>query len=141
MANQVEMDQLYMDIAYRIAQMSKATKKKVGAVIVKDGNIVSFGWNGMPRGFDNCCEYINDDGDLKTRPEVVHAEQNAIAKAAKGTIPIDGATIYITYSPCWNCAGSIMQSGISRVVYDDKWEDESIDYVIKAGIEIIKIKD
>lgn len=141
MPNKKAMDSMYMDIAYRIAKMSKAVKKQVGAVIVKDNNIVSFGWNGMPHGFDNCCEYTDEEGRLKTKSEVVHAEMNAISKAAKGVIPIDGATIYITYSPCWNCAGAIISSGISRVVYDDEWEDDSINYVKKANVKIEKIKN
>lgn len=142
MADQRKMDVMYMDIAYRVAQMSYAERKKVGAIIVKDGNIVSFGWNGTPRGFDNACENIMSDGSLVTKDELIHAEQNALAKAAKGVIPIDGATLYVTLSPCWYCSGSIIQSGITRVVYDEEYrKPDSIDFLEKAAVMIEKIKD
>jgi dCMP deaminase len=135
------MDRMYMDIAYRVAEMSYARRKKVGAIIVKDGNIISFGWNGTPHGFDNNCEYETDDG-LVTVDELIHAEQNAFAKAAKGVIPVDGATLYVTLSPCWYCSGTIIQSGISRVVYDEEYrKPESIEFIEKAKIKIERIFD
>ena len=140
MADQKKMDKLYMDIAYRVAQMSYAQRKKVGAIIVKDGNIVSFGWNGTPTGFDNNCEHMLEDGSLVTVDELIHAEQNAFAKAAKGVIPVDGGTLYITLSPCWYCSGTIIQSGISRVVYDEEYrKPESIDFIKQANITIERI--
>jgi dCMP deaminase len=135
------MDEMYMDIAYRVAKMSYARRKKVGAVIVKDGNIVSFGWNGTPHGFDNNCEHETADG-LVTVDELIHAEQNAFAKAAKGVIPVDGGTLYVTLSPCWYCSGTIIQSGIDRVVYDEEYrKPESIQFIDKAEIKIEKIYD
>lgn len=141
MANQKKMDEMYMDIAYRVAEMSHAKRKKVGAVIVKNGNIVSFGWNGTPRGFDNNCEHETEDG-LVTVDELIHAEQNAFAKAAKGVIPVDGGTLYVTLSPCWYCSGTIIQSGISRVIYDEEYrKPESIKFINKAKVKIEKIYD
>lgn len=141
MANQRKMDILYMDIAYRIAEMSYAERKKVGALIVKDENIVSFGWNGTPHGFDNICENKQEDGSLVTKDELIHAEQNALAKAAKGVIPVDGGTLYLTLSPCWYCSGSIIQSGITRVVYCEEYrKPESIDFVKKSGITIEQLE-
>jgi dCMP deaminase len=141
-ANQEKMDVLYMDIAYRIAQMSHAERKKVGAIIVKDGNIIAFGWNGTPHGFDNTCENVLQDGSLVTKDELIHAEQNALAKAAKGVIPVDGATLYVTLSPCWYCSGSIIQSGIKRVVYHEEYrKPESIHFLNKANIKIEQMKD
>lgn len=140
MTKEERMDKLYMDIAYRVADMSYAVRKKVGAVIVKDGNIVSFGWNGTPHGFNNSCENVMDDGSLVTKDELIHAEQNALAKAAKGVIPIDGGTLYVTLSPCWYCSGSIIQSGISRVVFHEEYrKPEAIGFVNKANIKIEKI--
>lgn len=142
MANQRKMDELYMDIAYRISEMSYAERKKVGAIIVKDGNIIAFGWNGTPHGFDNACEITSHDGSLITKDEIIHAEQNALAKAAKGVIPVDGSTIYVTLSPCWYCSGSIIQSGVSRVVYHEEYrKPESINFMLKAGVKIEKMED
>jgi dCMP deaminase len=115
---------LYIDIATRIAEMSFAKRLHVGAVIVKKDNIISFGWNGMPSGWDNECEdvvtptlpYLHGDGPtLKTKPEVLHAEQNALAKLAKSTESGDGATMFITHAPCIDCAKLVFQSGISSV--------------------------
>lgn len=140
MPNQRKLDTLYMDIAYRIAQMSYAQRKKVGALIVKDGNIIAYGWNGTPTGFDNVCENVMPDGSLVTKDELIHAEQNALAKAAKGVIPVDGATLYVTLSPCWYCSGSIIQSGIKRVVYHEEYrKPESITFLDKAGVVVEKI--
>ncbi len=131
-----KMDALYMDITYRVAEMSYANRKKVGALIVKDNNIISFGWNGTPYNFDNRCEKV-ENGKVVTVDEVIHAEQNALAKAAKGVISVDGGTLYITMSPCWSCAGSIIQSGIIRVIYDERYrKPESTDFIKKANIEI-----
>lgn len=142
MADQRKLDTLYMDIAYRISEMSYAIRKKVGAIIVKDGAIISHGWNGTPAGFDNICEHILADGSLATKDEIIHAEQNALAKAARGVIPTDGATMYITLSPCWYCAGSMIQSGIKRIVYHEEYrKPESIDFLKKANIKIEQIYD
>ncbi len=140
MPDQKKLDTLYMDIAYRIAEMSYAERKKVGALIVKDGNIIAYGWNGTPTGFDNVCENVMPDGSLVTKDELIHAEQNALAKAAKGVIPVDGATLYVTLSPCWYCSGSIIQSGIKRVVYHEEYrKPESIAFLDKAKVVVEKI--
>lgn len=128
-------DHLYMDIAIRVSEMSYAVRNKVGAVIVKDGNIISFGWNGTPSGFPNCCEY----GDI-TKSEVIHAESNALIKLAKSTGNADGATLYLTLSPCYDCCKLIIQSGIKRVVYRDVYRvTEPIEFLKEAGILVEKI--
>lgn len=136
-------EQLFMKIAHTVAQMSHCERLKVGAVIVKDGNIISFGWNGTPHGFDNCCEDIAFDlATLVTRPDVVHAEQNALAKAARSTISTDGATLFLTHSPCFYCAKSIAQSGIKEVVFEELYrEDGPIDFLVRAGVDVRWIHD
>ena len=117
---------LYMDIAKRCAKMSHAKRRQVGAIIVKNGQIISMGWNGTPRNFDNTCE---ENGI--TKEIVLHAESNAITKLTKSTETGDGSTLYITLSPCIHCAKLIIQSGISEVIYLEKYKDSS-------GIELIK---
>lgn len=119
-----------MDIAIRVAEMSHAQRKKVGCVIVKDDRILSMGWNGTPSGFDNKCEDENCDGSLTTKKEVLHAELNCLAKLAKSTESSKGSTMYVTLSPCINCAKLIIQCGIQRVVFKEKYHDESgIDFL------------
>ena len=124
------------------ADLSKAKRKKVGCLIVKDGAIISDGYNGTPSGFNNDCEYEDPksfDGDLITKPEVLHAESNAITKLAKSTQSSDGATMYITISPCVDCAKLIIQSGIKRVVYGEVYRNEDgINLLNKANIETKK---
>ena len=115
MADQNELDKTYLSMAHTWSQLSRATRKKVGCLIVKDGAIISDGYNGTPKGFDNTCEY-NPNPDvhnkLITKPEVLHAESNAITKLAKSTQSSEGATVYITVSPCIECAKLFIQSGI-----------------------------
>lgn len=150
---------LYIDIADRVAQESHALRRKVGSIIVKDGRIISMGWNGMPSGWDNCCEnrvYANewsidnevwnykDDDDrpynLITKPEVLHAESNAIAKLAKSTESGAGADLYITLSPCIDCAKLIHQTGIKNVYYrDDYRKDDGINFLEKSNIKVQKL--
>lgn len=116
MTNRIEQfERMYMDIAHIVSQLSRCNRKKVGAIIVKDGNIVSFGYNGTPTGFCNECE----DNDV-TKDEVIHAEMNAILKAGTKT---QGATMYVTMSPCIECAKIIKQSGLKCVVYDELYRD------------------
>lgn len=116
MTNRIEQfERMYMDIAYIVSQLSRCNRKKVGAIIVKDGNIVSFGYNGTPTGFCNECE----ENDV-TKDEVIHAEMNAILKAGTKT---QGATMYVTMSPCIECAKIIKQSGLKCVVYDELYRD------------------
>lgn len=125
-------DLLYLDIADRIGQMSYAERKKVGAVLVKDKNILAYGYNGTPSGFDNCCEHNNE-----TKREVLHAESNAIAKIARGHQSSDGATLYVTLSPCFECAKLIIQSGVERVVFREKYRDESpIIFLKENGVTV-----
>lgn len=126
---------LYMDIATRVSQMSHAQRRKVGCVIVKDGRIVSMGWNGMPAGWDNSCETLSFfdqyDGrqllepNLVTKAEVLHAESNAIAKLARDGQSSLGCTLYTTVMPCMNCAKIIHQSGISHLLYCEDYRDRS----------------
>ena len=124
-----------MDIATRWGQMSHARRKQVGCIIVKDGRIISDGYNGTPHGFDNECELHTRFG-WETKPEVLHAESNAITKLAKSTQSSEGATMYITLSPCFNCAKLIVQSGISRVVYLEEYTETSgIELLSKANID------
>ena len=136
-----ELDLAYLDMAMRWAELSKALRKKVGCIIVKDGAIISDGYNGTPKGFDNGCELILDEHDptaLMTKPEVLHAESNAITKLAKSTQSSEGATMYITISPCMDCAKLIIQSGIKRVVYGNFYKNDSgIKLLKQGGIEVV----
>lgn len=136
-------DTLYMDIAERIAQMSHCNLAKVGAVLVKDNNIISFGWNGTPTGFDNCCEEVLEDGTTDTKRNVVHAEQNVFSKLAKnGGVGANGATLYCTLSPCYNCVKLIIQSGISRVVYkNDHYDLTPLNFLKEACITLDKMEN
>jgi dCMP deaminase len=125
----------YMDVAERFAQLSSAVRLQVGAIVVKDDRIISIGYNGMPTGWDNCCE---DEG--KTKPEVLHAESNAIAKLARSPESGEGASIFITHSPCIDCAKLIYQSGIATVYYKNDYRStQGIDFLNKSNIEVIKV--
>lgn len=154
-------DDKYMSMAKIWATNSYAIRNKVGALIVKNNTIISDGFNGTPKGFDNRCETsrctnhkVNEDtcedrknnkdacysciyGELTTKPIVIHAEANAITKLAKGTQSSDGATLYVTLSPCCECAKLIIQSGIKRVVYEQVYRNtEGLEILKKAGIEV-----
>jgi len=125
---------LYSDIADRIGQMSLAKRAQVGAIIVKDDTIISYGYNGMPRDWPNDCE-ING----VTRPEVLHAESNAIAKLARGSASGLAADMFVSYSPCLDCAKLIAQTGIKRVWYRQSYRDSAgIDFLRQCKIEVIK---
>ncbi len=118
------------------AKNSYCIRKQVGALIVKDKMIISDGYNGTPAGFENNCE----DKDNKTKPYVLHAEANAITKVAKSTNNSENATLYVTCSPCLECAKLIIQSGIIRVVYCENYRiEEGIELLKRAGIEIVGI--
>ena len=126
---------MYLKIAGLIAEQSYCTKRHVGAVIVKDGAIISTGYNGTISGFENVCEYRNEVGELKTKPDVLHAEANAIIKVACSTISTEGATIYVTCSPCIECAKLIIQSKIARVVYNTMFSKlEGLELLQKANV-------
>ena len=137
MASQSKLDEVYLNMSKTWSSLSKAERKKVGCLIVKDGIIISDGYNGTPSGFDNECEIELDDGSLITKPEVLHAESNAITKLARSTQSSFGATMYITINPCIECSKLIIQSGISRVVYKDFYKSaEGINLLRKANINI-----
>lgn len=129
--------QLYMDLARRISGESQCQRLNVGAVIVKDRNIIAFGWNGTPTGFPNACEIDN-----VTVPEVIHAEANAILKAARSTESTDGATLFCTHSCCVECAKMIIQCGIREFIYlQDYRDDAGLRLLHRAGIEVTKLDD
>ena len=167
---------LYNNIAHEVAKMSHARRLQVGAVIVKDDRVISMGYNGMPAGWDNDCEYkdydlsrdfdgnyfpdpennypfketvvvANDNESfettmrygLKTRPEVLHAESNAIAKLAKSNDSGLGADLFVTHAPCMECSKLIFQSGISRVYYSSDYRDDSgVKFLKASGVEVVK---
>ena len=133
------------------AKLSRAQRKQVGCLIVKDGAIISDGYNGTPSGFDNTCEYnkftLLSNGEtvreeIVTKPEVLHAESNAISKLAKSTQSSNGATLYATCSPCLDCSKLIIQSGIIRVVYGEQYRNANgLDLLKKANIELLFINE
>ena len=131
-------DKAYLRISKEWGQLSYCKRKQVGAIIVKDRMIISDGYNGTPTGFDNCCE----DEEGLTRWDVLHAEANAILKVARSTQSCEGATLYITLSPCKECSKLIHQSGIKRVVYQNGYRDESgIEFLKKAGVVVDHIPE
>ena len=130
-------DVAYLKMALEWAKLSHCKKKKVGSLIVKDQMIISDGYNGTPSGFDNECE----DKNGKTHWYVLHAEANAILKTAKSTHNCHGSTLYLTMSPCKDCSKLIHQSGIKRVVYLEKYKDDSgIKFLNEAGVDVEKIE-
>ena len=127
-------DQRYLDMARIWAQNSYCQRRQGGALVVKNGMIISDGYNGTPSGFENICE---DDNGI-TKPYVLHAEANAITKLARSSNNSDGSTIYITASPCIECAKLIIQAGIKRVVYGEKYRlTDGIELLERAGIEVV----
>ena len=137
MANQKNLDDVYLKMADDLSSLSHAERRKVGCLIVKDTQIISEGYNGTPRGFDNGCEYVDHVDHMYTKPEVLHAESNAITKLARSTNSSDGATLYVTCSPCYDCSKLIIQSGIERVVYDESYsKGEGVALLKKAGVEV-----
>jgi len=130
---QTRYDKAYLKMALEWAKLSHCERKQVGAIIVKDNMIISDGYNGTPTGFDNCCE--NNEGD--THWYVLHAEANAMMKVAKSTHNANGATLYITLSPCKDCSKLILQAGITRVVYANAYKDDSgLAFLKTSGIEL-----
>lgn len=129
----------YMQVADLTANLSRANRLKVGCIIVKDDAIIAQGWNGTPRGFNNGCEHL-ENGELKTKPEVVHAEINALSKVARGTNSSVGASMFITHSPCYECSKAIIQTGIKRVYFKDSYRDDRpIKFLEEANIEVIQV--
>ena len=162
----IPVEKIYMQTAYQFAKLSYAERRKVGCVIVKDKQIISFGYNGMPHGFDNTCEtiekryYENDVGyeiltdqgwDCEvdenctchksvTKREVLHAESNAITKVAKSTMSCEGAELYTTTCPCFDCAKLIIQAGITKVYYAEDYRDMSgVELLKKANVEVEEV--
>lgn len=131
-------DKAYLRIAKEWSQLSYCKRKQVGAIIVRDRMIISDGYNGTPSGFENCCE----DNEGLTNWYVLHAEANAILKVARSTQTCEGATLYITLSPCKECSKLIHQSGIKRVVYQHGYRDTTgVDFLEKAGVFVEQIED
>lgn len=134
---QLRYDTAYLRMATEWGKLSHCQRKQVGALIVKDGAIISDGFNGTPAGFDNCCE----DESGNTHWYVLHAEANAILKVAKSTNNCVGATLYLTLSPCKDCSKLIIQAGITRLVYVHHYKDTTgIDFLKDAGIEVLQIE-
>jgi dCMP deaminase len=127
-------DKAYMRMAIEWSKLSYCSRAKVGSLIVKDGMIISDGFNGSPTGFNNDCEDVNNE----TYWYIIHSEANAILKCAKNGSSAKDATLYITHSPCKDCAKMIHQSGIKRVVYNEKYRDnEGINFLENSGLEVI----
>ena len=167
MPNQKQLDERYLKMAREWSLMSHAKRKKVGCLVVKNGQIISDGYNGTPSGFDNNCEdkkisydeknilYGEDRHEwmvdksnkscyswfkLTTKPEVLHAELNALMKLARSTNSSDGSTMYITCSPCYDCSKLIYQSGIKRVVYNEDYRSKNgVDFLKKCGVKVDKL--
>ena len=136
MDKQTELDMRYLRMAAIWSENSYCKRRQVGALIVKDKMIISDGYNGTPAGFENICE--DDMGT--TKPYVLHAEANAITKVAKSANNCDGSTLYVTASPCIECAKLIIQAGIKRVVYADPYRnDDGIQLLRKVGIECVQL--
>lgn len=141
-SKQARYDRYFMDIAERTAAMSYAEKRKVGCVIVRDNHIIAAGWNGTPHGHSNVCEYKDENGELKTKDTVIHAEANALYWCARTEIITDGATCYTTLSPCKHCALGLIQSGVKRVVYKELYwngEKTGLDLLWQAGVSVEQI--
>ncbi len=135
MDKQDQLDIRYLRMARIWSENSYCSRRKVGALIVKDKMIISDGYNGTPSGFENICE----DSNNKTKPYVLHAEANAITKIARSGNSSDGSTLYVTDSPCLECSKLIIQAGIKRVVFDNKYRlEDGINLLTKAGISVIQ---
>lgn len=132
---QHKLDIRYLRMARIWAENSYCKRRQVGALIVKGQMIISDGYNGTPSGFENVCE---DDASYKTKPYVLHAEANAITKVARTSNSSEGATLYVTTSPCMECSKLIIQSGIKRVVYNDLYTNtEGLNLLRRVGIEVV----
>jgi dCMP deaminase len=134
---QYVLDRRYLEMAAIWSQNSYCKRRKVGALLVKDKMIISDGYNGTPSGFENVCE----DDDNQTKPYVLHAEANAITKIAKSGNSSEGATLYVTSSPCLECAKLIIQSGIKRVVFTENYRiEDGINLLKRANIDVIRVE-
>ncbi|MBN1819377.1 MAG: dCMP deaminase family protein [Prolixibacteraceae bacterium] len=135
-SKQYKLDQQYLKMAAIWARNSYCKRRQVGALIVKDKMIISDGYNGTPSGFENVCE----DENNKTKPYVLHAEANAITKVAKSNNSSDRATLYVTSSPCLECAKLIIQAGIKRVVFTESYRlEDGLNLLKRANIEVVRV--
>ena len=134
---QLKLDERYLRMATVWAENSYCVRRQVGALLVKDKMIISDGYNGTPSGFENVCE----DENNKTKPYVLHAEANAITKVAKSNNSSDGATLYVTSSPCLECSKLIIQAGIKRVVFSESYRiNDGVDLLERAGVVVVKVE-
>jgi dCMP deaminase len=134
---QLKLDERYLKMAMIWSENSYCTRRQVGALLVKDKMIISDGYNGTPSGFENVCE----DENNKTKPYVLHAEANAITKIAKSNNSSEGATLYVTSSPCLECSKLIIQAGIKRVVFSEPYHmNDGIELLERAGVEVVKVE-
>jgi dCMP deaminase len=141
-----KLKEAYMATAETFAELSYARRLHVGAIVVKDDRIISIGYNGMPAGWDNTCEDViqhsDDTTSLKTKPEVLHAESNAIAKLARSNESGNNSTIFITHAPCIDCAKLIYQSGISSVYYRSAYRDSAgLEFLTRSGVIVEQLGD
>mgnify|MGYP006405565413 FL=1 len=141
MASQDNLDKTYMNMAEELSNLSYAKRKQVGCLIVKDTQIISEGYNGTPKGFDNDCEYYDYVQEIHTKPEVLHAESNAITKLARSTNSSCGSTLYVTLAPCYECSKLIIQAGIEKVFFKEKYRDNGLLLLNKAGVETHQLKE
>ena len=142
MTKKQKRDNYYMKVAELTATNSYARRTKVGAVLVRDGRIISSGWNGQPAGLPNNCEDELPDGSLVTKNTVIHSEVNAIFFGAKNGIKTDGSTLYLTLSPCVTCALAIIQAGIKEVYYREKYRDlNGVKFLKKNNIKVYQLKE
>jgi dCMP deaminase len=131
----------YMQTAQTFAELSSAQRLHVGAIIVKNDRIISIGYNGMPAGWSNVCEDLAEDGTLTTKPEVLHAESNALAKLARSNDSGDSADLFVTHSPCLECAKLIYQSGIKNVYYANNYRDDSgLQFLKKSNVTVEQVQ-
>ena len=134
---QLKLDERYLKMAMIWAENSYCIRRQVGALLVKDKMIISDGYNGTPSGFENVCE----DENNKTKPYVLHAEANAITKIAKSNNSSEGATLYVTSSPCLECSKLIIQAGIRRVVFSEAYRiNDGVELLERARVEVVKVE-
>ena len=132
----------FMKFAELTATLSYAKRLKVGAVIVKGDQVIGTGYNGMPSGWENVCEVELDDGSLKTKPETLHSEMNALMKVARSTESSEGATLFCTHAPCIDCAKATYQAGIATVYYKETYRSEDgLNFLRKSGINVHQYTD
>ncbi len=131
-----------MRTAHNYAALSHGKRAQVGCIIVKDDSIIGIGWNGMPPGEDNCCEYTDEQGNLKTKPEVIHAEDNALRKLTRSHESAIGATAFVTLAPCLLCSMRLVDARVSKVYYCEYYptSQPGIDYLLRHGVAVEQLK-